>query len=62
MRQLARWYDIDVVYKGVLPAKSFSGVIDRQLNLSQVLKIFESDEYNITIEGKTVIVSNRNDK
>lgn len=57
MRQLARWYDIDVVYKGVIPTKSFSGVIDRQLSLSEVLKIFESDEYTLSIEGNSMIVS-----
>lgn len=59
MRQLARWYDVDVVYKGVPPTRSFSGVIDRQLSLSQVLKIFEVDEEcTLTTDGKSIIVTN----
>jgi len=57
MRQLSRWYDVDVIYKGAIPERSFSGVIDRQLGLSQVLKIFESDDCTLTIEGKSIIVS-----
>ncbi|MBN9384538.1 MAG: FecR domain-containing protein [Chitinophagaceae bacterium] len=57
MRQLARWYDVDVVYKGTPPSRSFSGVIDRQLSLSQVLRIFENDEYTLTIDGKSIIVT-----
>jgi ferric-dicitrate binding protein FerR (iron transport regulator) len=56
MRQLARWYDIDIIYKGVPPTRTFSGVIDRQLNLTQVLKIFENDECTLTIDGKSIIV------
>lgn len=57
MRQLARWYDVDVVYKGTPPTRLFSGVIDRQLNLTQVLKIFENDECTLTIDEKRIIVT-----
>jgi ferric-dicitrate binding protein FerR (iron transport regulator) len=61
MRQLARWYDVEIVYKGTIPAKSFSGVIDRQLGLAEVLKIFESEECALTIDGKSIIISNNKD-
>jgi transmembrane sensor len=38
MRQLARWYDIEVEYEGNIPAQTFSGEINRSLTLNQVLK------------------------
>ncbi|MES1250223.1 MAG: FecR domain-containing protein, partial [Chitinophaga rupis] len=40
MRQLARWYDVEVKYSGPVPAwGDFKGEIGRNLTLAQVLKI-----------------------
>lgn len=41
MRQLSRWYDVDIVYEGDLPEANFVGAIARQENLSKVLKMLE---------------------
>jgi transmembrane sensor len=38
MRQLARWYDIDVEYTGPVPTGAFDGEIGRSLSLDQVLQ------------------------
>jgi len=57
MRQISRWYDIEVVYNGIVPRRSFSGVIDRQLTLSQVLKILESNGVHFSIDGKKLNVT-----
>jgi len=38
MRQLARWYDIEVAYEGAVPGGTFDGEIGRSLTLSQVLQ------------------------
>lgn len=58
MRQLARWYDVDIVYKN--PAqKSDALFIDmsRNANLSDVLKALEmSGSARFSIEGKKIIV------
>ena len=56
MRQLARWYDMEVVYQGAIPDNTFYGRIDRSLTLSQVLKIFENQEFHFVIEGRKLIV------
>ena len=57
MRQLARWYDIDVVYK-VTPEKApLGGSISRNLDLKEVLSLLEANGINhFSIEGKKVIV------
>ena len=57
MRQVARWYDVDVEFKGQVPAYTFHGKISRNLNASTVLKIFELSGINFTIEGRKIIVS-----
>jgi len=57
MRQLARWYDVEVTYLGNIPEKRFVGDIERNSNLSQVLKILTSSGIKFTIEGKKLIVT-----
>jgi ferric-dicitrate binding protein FerR (iron transport regulator) len=54
--QLTRWYDVEVVYEGKIPERQFLGEMERDLNLSQVLKILERNQVHFRIEGKKVIV------
>lgn len=42
MRQLARWYNVEVEFKGKITDKHFSGIISRNNNVSQVLKMLQS--------------------
>jgi transmembrane sensor len=57
MRQVARWYDVDVVYEGNLPDERYFGEISRKSNLSEVFKILELNNIKFDVEGKTVKVS-----
>lgn len=51
MKKLSRWYDIDVTYNaGVNNQQTFSGRIDRNLKLSQVLKGLEQTNAHFKIE------------
>jgi transmembrane sensor len=56
MRQLSRWYDIEVKYAGHVPADRFSGKVSRSFNLMQVLKMLEFSDLDIRIEGRALIV------
>ena len=56
LRQLGRWYDVDVVFEGNVPDRKFGGEMSRDLNLSQVLKSLEKLEIKFRIEGKKLIV------
>jgi transmembrane sensor len=38
LKQLARWYDVDVVFSGKLPALELSGAISKKETLGEVLK------------------------
>jgi len=57
MRQLARWYDVDVKYSGELPARRFSGEISRNVNASQILDILSFKKIHYKIQGKTIVVT-----
>lgn len=60
MKQLARWYDVDVLFEDKKPDMKFWGSISMNSNLSQVLKILEESKVNFRIENKKIIVlSNR---
>lgn len=60
MRQLSRWYDVDVVYEGKVPDGHFSGIVNRNNNISQVLKILEAGGVRFAIDGKKIIVKSTN--
>ncbi|WP_166437087.1 FecR family protein [Niastella caeni] len=56
MRQLARWYDIGVVYEGAKPTQLFVGEMERNLSLAQVMRLLEYSGIRFRIEGKKLIV------
>ena len=56
MRELSRWYDVDVVYQGEIKPKKFGGEIQRDLNLSEVLEGLKETGIHFRIEGKKLIV------
>lgn len=56
MRQLARWYDIEVEYTGAIPAGTFDGEIGRGLTLDQVLQGLAQARINYTIVNSHKIV------
>jgi len=41
MKQVARWYDVEISYSGTMPSDHFTGKISRNSSLSKVLKILE---------------------
>jgi ferric-dicitrate binding protein FerR (iron transport regulator) len=59
MRQLSRWYDIDVKYEGQIPARKFSGEITHDLTLSQLMNGLQSLGIRFRIEGRTMIVQQK---
>ncbi len=56
MRQLARWYDVEIEYKGDIKPKKFGGEIQRDLNLSEVLEGLKDIGVRFKIEGKKLVV------
>ncbi|MGN6416501.1 MAG: FecR domain-containing protein [Pseudobacter sp.] len=57
MRQIARWYDVEIEYGNNVPAITFAGKIQRNLSLKQILKGLEDEQVHFTIEGKKLIVT-----
>jgi len=56
MRQLARWYDVDVEYTDHLTEQAFVGKIQRNLPLEVVLKGLENEHVHFKLEGRKLLV------
>ncbi|MEO7043749.1 MAG: FecR domain-containing protein [Ferruginibacter sp.] len=56
MRQLSRWYNVDIEYDGAITQR-FWGSISKDVNVSQVLKILEATGgVKFKVEGNKIIV------
>lgn len=56
MRQLARWYDLDVQYEGPVSQREFGGEMERDLPLSGMLRLLEKSNVHFKMDGKKIIV------
>lgn len=57
MRQLERWYNIDVQYEGDISKEEFLGAISRYKNISQVLHMLSyNGAVHFKVEGRRVTV------
>jgi transmembrane sensor len=58
MRQIERWYNVEVVYEGTLSGNEITGYVSRNSNLSEVLKMLELSGLKMVVEGKKIKVYN----
>jgi transmembrane sensor len=56
MRQIARWYDVDVVYAGPLSHETYSGIVSRMSKISEVLSLMEDSGVKFKVEGNKILV------
>lgn len=56
MRQIARWYSVDVRYEGKVPEELFGGELQRNSSLVSVLKVLEKSGVAFAVDGNKVTV------
>ena len=56
MREVSRWYDVEVVYDGKITDTKFGGGLSKNLPLSGVLKLMEANGVKFQLEGKVLRV------
>jgi ferric-dicitrate binding protein FerR (iron transport regulator) len=56
MRQLERWYNIQVVYEGNKPTYLFAGGMPRTATLMEVLQILQVSKVHFKLEGRKLTV------
>lgn len=56
MRQLTRWYDMDVKFTGNIPDKYYTGSISKKLTLLNVLEILKLAGVQYSLEGRKMTI------
>jgi len=56
MRQLERWYDIEVVYEKGIPNVEFEGKMTRDVPLGDLLTMLDRSDIHFRVEGRKLIV------
>ena len=56
MRQIGRWYNIEIIYEQAVYTTKFKGKIGRDLNLTDALEVLKKAGVNFKVEGRTVTV------
>lgn len=57
MRQISRWYDVEVFYQHGVPKESFTGKVSRSASLTELLDILQLSAVDIRLEGDRLIVN-----
>ena len=57
MRQVARWYDVEVEFEGKIPSEGFTGKVSRNVPLSKFIKVLELNDVNVKTEGRKIIIA-----
>lgn len=58
MRQMARWYDVEIAYPGGVPDKPLAGYLQREKGLEESIEILQASGVHCRLEGKTLIINN----
>jgi transmembrane sensor len=57
MRQIGRWYNVEIKYKGDFEGVELVGVISRNKNVSEILRMLEQTRaVKFTVEGRAITV------
>jgi len=56
MRQISRWYNVEVEFKGAITDDGFTGKVSRNVSLSKLLNVLEQYEIHFKIEEKKITV------
>jgi transmembrane sensor len=56
LREIGRWYKMDIVYTSDVPTRHFGGQLSRDRNLKQVINALSYNGINCEIKGKKLIV------
>lgn len=56
MQQMAKWYDIDVIYQSQIPNERFNGTLSRKVTLKTVLELLSISEIKFHIHGNQLVI------
>lgn len=58
MRQIVRWYDVDVEYRGLVPDTKLTGKISRDVNLDKLMDMLRYAGLKMKVEQRKIVIGN----
>jgi transmembrane sensor len=59
MKEVERWYDVDVKYEGAMPEIRFKGKMDRGVKLAGVIRFMNDYGVQTALDGRTLIIKGK---
>ena len=59
MKQLRRWYGVDVEFEGTIPNMRINGEVDRNMSAAKVFEVLDYLEIQFRITSNRIIISNK---
>jgi hypothetical protein len=56
MKQIGRWYNVEIIYAGVIPQGHYKGVIARNVTAAKMIQVFNASGIRCRLEGRTIVV------
>lgn len=56
LREIARWYDLEIVYEGEIPDKRLTGTFSRNVGLDQLTEMLRYAGINMSIDKKRLLI------
>ncbi len=56
LREIGRWYDVEINYEGPVTRRRFTGKVSRSYSLAETLSILEASDLHFRQSGKKIIV------
>ena len=56
MREISRWFDVDVVYANEIPKGHFEGQIPRNMDFAELIRVLNEGGIKTKLEGRKLIV------
>ncbi|MGN6421225.1 MAG: FecR family protein [Pseudobacter sp.] len=56
MRQIGRWYDLEIIYEGAVQTRTFEGEIGMNLSLAQCIRALDRMQIHCRLEGRKLTV------
>ncbi|MBS0030340.1 FecR family protein [Chitinophaga sp. 22321] len=57
MRQICRWYDVEVTYEGPVSQKRFTGIVGRNESISEVLGFMQTAGIKYKINDRKIVIT-----
>lgn len=59
MREVERWYNVTVTYRGQVPQKKYGGEIPRNIPLQQLLDLIQFSDVGMEVSGRQITIFSR---